>query len=126
MKLTIDTYGRLDILVNNAGIVVQDSAEDGSLATLDSVWKANVRAVYHLTMLAVPHLIESKGSIVNVSSVLGQRGFVESLTYTISKGALDQFTRSVALDIAPKQTRVNPVKSCSHTNHSELSKPWIY
>ncbi|XP_076371827.1 3-oxoacyl-[acyl-carrier-protein] reductase FabG-like [Tachypleus tridentatus] len=109
MKSTIDTYGRLDILVNNAGIVVLDSAEDGSLATLDLVWKTNVRAVYHLTMLAVPHLIESKGSIVNVSSVLGQKGYVGALSYTISKGALDQFTRSVALDLAPKEIRVNSV-----------------
>ncbi|XP_076371825.1 3-oxoacyl-[acyl-carrier-protein] reductase FabG-like [Tachypleus tridentatus] len=109
MKSTIDTYGRLDILVNNAGRVVMDSAEDGSLATLDLVWKTNVRAVYYLTMLAVPHLIESKGSIVNVSSVLSKRGYVGALSYTISKGALDQFTRSVALDLAPKQIRVNSV-----------------
>ncbi|XP_076371850.1 putative oxidoreductase TM_0325 [Tachypleus tridentatus] len=43
MKSTIDTYGRLDILVNNAGIAALDSAEDGSLATLDLVWKTNVR-----------------------------------------------------------------------------------
>ncbi|XP_076371821.1 putative oxidoreductase TM_0325 [Tachypleus tridentatus] len=42
-KSTIDTYGRLDILVNNAGIAALDSAEDGSLATLDLVWKTNVR-----------------------------------------------------------------------------------
>ncbi|XP_076373012.1 putative short-chain type dehydrogenase/reductase y4vI [Tachypleus tridentatus] len=109
VKSTIDTYGRLDILVNNAATTASDSAEDGSLATLDLVWKTNVRSVYHLTMLAVPHLIESKGSIVNVSSVLGQRGNVRSLSYTISKGALDQLTRSVALDLAPKQIRVNSV-----------------
>ncbi|XP_076371861.1 3-oxoacyl-[acyl-carrier-protein] reductase FabG-like isoform X2 [Tachypleus tridentatus] len=109
MKSTIDTCGKLNILVNNAGIIALDSAEDGSLQTLDLVWKINVRAVYHLTMLAVPHLIESKGSIVNVSGVLGKRGYVGALSYTISKGALDQFTRSVALDLAPKQIRVNSV-----------------
>ncbi|XP_022254480.1 17-beta-hydroxysteroid dehydrogenase 14-like, partial [Limulus polyphemus] len=60
-------------------------------------------------MLAVPHLIESKGSIINVSSVLGKRGDATLLSYTMSKGALDQFTRSVALDLAPKQVRVNSV-----------------
>ncbi|XP_076371852.1 putative oxidoreductase TM_0325 [Tachypleus tridentatus] len=43
MKSTIDTYGRLDILVNNAGIAALDSVEDGSLATLDLVWKTNIR-----------------------------------------------------------------------------------
>ncbi|XP_013789506.2 uncharacterized protein LOC106473368 [Limulus polyphemus] len=60
-------------------------------------------------MLAVPHLIESKGSIVNVSSILSKRGCARLLSYTMSKGAIDQFTRSVALDIAPKQVRVNSV-----------------
>ncbi|XP_076371834.1 putative oxidoreductase YhdF isoform X2 [Tachypleus tridentatus] len=111
MKSTTDTYGRLDILVNNAGMAALDSAEDGSLASLDLVWKTNVRAVYHLTTLAVPHLIESKCSFVNISSVLGKRG----------KGALDQFTRSVALDLAPKQIRVNSIKlRKKHPSHIHL------
>ncbi|XP_013789508.1 uncharacterized protein LOC106473370 isoform X2 [Limulus polyphemus] len=109
MKSTIDTYGRLDILVNNAGMLALDSAQKGSLETLDLVWKTNVRAVYHLTMLAVPHLIESKGSIVNVSSILSKRGYATTLSYTMSKGAIDQFTRSVALDLAPRHVRVNSV-----------------
>ncbi|XP_022236942.1 uncharacterized protein LOC111084549 [Limulus polyphemus] len=74
MMSTIETYGRLDILVNNAGVLIEDSAQNGSLETLDLVWKTNVRSVYHLTMLAVPHLIESKGSIVNVSSIVGIKG----------------------------------------------------
>ncbi|XP_076373014.1 cyclopentanol dehydrogenase-like [Tachypleus tridentatus] len=110
MKSTIDTDGRLDILVNNAGIVALDSAQDGSLGTLDLVWKTNVRSVYHLTMLAVPHLIESKDSIVNVSSFLGKRGCARTLSNSMSKGALDQFTRSVALDLASNQIRVNSIK----------------
>ncbi|XP_022256305.1 uncharacterized protein LOC106471982 [Limulus polyphemus] len=109
MKSTIDTYGRLDILVNNAGMVALDSAQKSSLEGLDLVWKTNARAVYHLTMLAVPHLIESKGSIINVSSILSKRGDATGLSYSMSKGALDQFTRSVALDLAPKQVRVNSV-----------------
>ncbi|XP_013791929.2 uncharacterized protein LOC106475799, partial [Limulus polyphemus] len=109
MMSTIETYGRLDILVNNAGILIEESAQNGSLETLDLLWKTNVRSVYHLTMLAVPHLIESKGSIVNVSSIVGIKGSATHLSYTISKGAIDQFTRSVALDLAPKQVRVNSV-----------------
>ncbi|XP_013789507.1 uncharacterized protein LOC106473369 [Limulus polyphemus] len=109
MKSTIDTYGRLDILVNSAGMLAFDSAQKGSLETLDLVWKTNVRAVYRLTMLAVPHLIESKGSIVNVSGILSNRGCATLLSYTMSRGAIDQFTRSVALDLAPKQVRVNSV-----------------
>lgn len=69
----------------------------------------NVRSIYHLTTLAVPHLIKTKGNIVNVSSVNGIRAFPGVLAYCVSKAAVDQFTRCVALDLAPKQVRVNSV-----------------
>merc|ERR1719187_2158869 len=69
----------------------------------------NVRAIYQLTMLAVPHLAKTQGCIVNVSSVNGVRSFPGVLTYNISKSALDQFTRCVALELAPKKVRVNSV-----------------
>lgn len=65
--------------------------------------------MYHLTMLAVPHIIETKGSIVNVSSVNGLRSFVGVLAYCMSKSAVDQFTRCIALELASKQVRVNSV-----------------
>merc|ERR1719184_508188 len=68
-----------------------------------------MRSVLHLSMLAVPHLIETQGNIVNVSSVNGIRSFPGVLAYNISKAALDQFTRCVALELAPKKVRVNSV-----------------
>lgn len=67
------------------------------------IMNANVRSVYHLTMLAVPHLIKSKGNVVNVSSVNGIRSFPGVLSYNISKAAVDQFTRCTALELASKQ-----------------------
>merc|ERR1712088_199768 len=69
----------------------------------------NVRSLYHPTMLATPHLIKTKGNIVNVSSVNGMRSFPGVLAYNLSKAAVDQFTRCVALELAPKQVRVNCV-----------------
>ena len=60
-------------------------------------------------MLAVPYLIKTQGNIVNVSSVNGLRSFPGVLSYNISKAALDQFTRCVALELAPKGVRVNAV-----------------
>ena len=63
----------------------------------------NVRSIYQMTMLAVPHLIKTKGNIVNVSSVTGTRAFPGVLSYCISKAAVDQLTRCVALELAPKQ-----------------------
>lgn len=105
----IDSYGKLDVLVNNAGILESGSIENTSLAQYDRVMNTNVRGPYYLTMLATPHLVKSKGSIVNVSSVTGLRSFPNVLAYCMSKAALDQFTRCVALELAPKGVRVNSV-----------------
>ncbi|XP_060567592.1 3-oxoacyl-[acyl-carrier-protein] reductase FabG-like isoform X2 [Ruditapes philippinarum] len=102
-------YGRLDILVNNAGIGELGTIENTSLEQFDWIMNINVRAMYHITMLAVPHLVQTKGSIVNVSSVNGIRSFPNVLAYNMSKSAVDQFTRCCALDLAPKQVRVNSV-----------------
>lgn len=106
---TIEYYGKLDILVNNAGMIETGSVENTSLEQYDRVMNANVRSIYQLTTLATPHLINTKGNIVNVSSVNGIRAFPGVLAYCISKAAVDQLTRCVALDLAPKQVRVNSV-----------------
>ena len=106
---TISEFGRIDILVNNAGVLEMGSIENSSLEQYDRVMNVNLRAVYHLTMLAVPHLIKTQGNIVNVSSVNGIRSFPGVLAYNISKAGLDQFTRCVSLELAPKGVRVNSV-----------------
>ncbi|XP_012278537.1 uncharacterized protein LOC105698666 isoform X1 [Orussus abietinus] len=109
LNSTIEHYGKLDVLVNNAGILEIGSIENTSLEQFDKVFNVNVRTLYHLTMLAVPYLIQSKGNIVNVSSVNGIRSFPNVLAYCMSKSAVDQFTRCVALELAEKQVRVNSV-----------------
>lgn len=109
IKKTIEHYGQLDILVNNAGILESGTIENTSLAQYDRLMNTNVRSIYHLTMLAVPHLLQTKGNIVNVSSVNGIRSFPGVLAYNVSKAAVDQFTRCVALELASKGVRVNCV-----------------
>ncbi|XP_034250742.1 3-oxoacyl-[acyl-carrier-protein] reductase FabG-like [Thrips palmi] len=106
---TIEHFKQLDVLVNNAGIIGVGSIENTSLAQYDQMFNTNVRSVYHLSMLAVPHLVKTKGNIVNVSSVNGLRAFSGVLAYCMSKSAIDQFTRCVALELAPKGVRVNSV-----------------
>ncbi|XP_059478100.1 3-oxoacyl-[acyl-carrier-protein] reductase FabG-like [Neocloeon triangulifer] len=106
---TLGHFGRLDVLVNNAGILEMGTIETTSLEQYDRVFNTNVRSIYHLTQLAVPHLIKSQGNIVNVSSVNGIRSFPGVLAYNMSKTAVDQFTRCVALELAPKKVRVNSV-----------------
>uniref|UniRef100_V5GUI8 3-oxoacyl-(Acyl-carrier-protein) reductase n=1 Tax=Anoplophora glabripennis TaxID=217634 RepID=V5GUI8_ANOGL len=106
---TIEHFGKLDVLVNNAGTLETGSIEATNLEQYDRVMNTNVRSIYQLTTLAVPHLIKTKGNVVNVSSVNGIRAFPGVLAYCVSKAAVDQFTRCAALDLAPKQVRVNSV-----------------
>ncbi|XP_053694243.1 3-oxoacyl-[acyl-carrier-protein] reductase FabG-like [Sabethes cyaneus] len=105
----IKTFGKLDVLVNNAGKGSAGTILSTSLANYDDIMRTNVRSVFQLTQLAVPHLIRTKGNIVNVSSVAGRRSFPDFLAYCISKAAIDQLTRCAALELAPNQVRVNAV-----------------
>lgn len=108
---TIEKYGRLDILINNAAFGIPGSIENTRIEDFDAIFNTNVRGTFLLTQLCVPHLIESKGNIINVSSVCGLRSFTGFLAYCMSKSALDQFTRCVALELASpeKGVRVNSV-----------------
>ncbi|XP_063698934.1 3-oxoacyl-[acyl-carrier-protein] reductase FabG-like [Culicoides brevitarsis] len=106
---TLKKFQKLDVLINNAGIIGVGSIEQTSLEQYDSIMNTNMRSIYHLTMLAVPHLIKTQGCIVNVSSVNGIRAFAGVLAYCVSKAALDQFTRCTALELAAKKVRVNAV-----------------
>lgn len=109
VEQTVAHFGRLDVLVNSAGILAMGGIETATLAQYDRVMNINVRSVFHLTQLCVPHLIKTKGSIVNVSSVNGQRSFPGVLAYCMSKSAIDQFTRCTALELASQHVRVNSV-----------------
>ncbi|KAK6169249.1 hypothetical protein SNE40_020333 [Patella caerulea] len=109
LESTIKHFGKLNILVNCAGIIELGSIENTSLDQYDRMFNINVRSIYYLTMLAVPHLVAEKGNIVNVSSVNGIRSFPGVLSYNMSKSAIDQFTRCIALELAPKSVRVNSV-----------------
>jgi NAD(P)-dependent dehydrogenase (short-subunit alcohol dehydrogenase family) len=69
----------------------------------------NARAPFRLMREATPPLMQSKGSVVNVSSVTGLRSFPGVLAYCVSKSAIDQLTRCAALELASKGVRVNAV-----------------
>lgn len=106
---TISRFGGLDVLVNAAGHISTGSIENTSLAAWDAMMNVNLRAVFQLMQMAAPHLIKTKGSIINVSSVTGLRSFPGVLAYCVSKAGLDQLTRCAALELAPKGVRVNAV-----------------
>ncbi|MCS6818261.1 MAG: glucose 1-dehydrogenase [Blastocatellia bacterium] len=105
----VEWMGGLDVLVNAAGILKSGSLETTSLALWDEMMRINVRSIFYLMKLAVPHLEKTRGAIVNVSSVTGLRSFPGVLAYCVSKAALDHLTRCAALELAPKGIRVNAV-----------------
>ena len=106
---TIEKFGRLDVLVNAAGHISNGTIETTSLEAWDAMMNVNLRAVFNLMRLSVPHLEATRGNIVNVSSVTGLRSFPGVLAYCVSKAGLDQLTRCAALELAQKGVRVNAV-----------------
>lgn len=106
---TIAKFGKLNILVNNAGILAGGNILDIDVEQFDQILNTNLRAVFILTKLAAPHLVQSQGNIVNVSSLAGTRAFPNGSSYCVSKAGLDQFTKCIALDLASKNVRVNSV-----------------
>ncbi|HVG17554.1 MAG TPA: SDR family oxidoreductase [Blastocatellia bacterium] len=104
-----EKMGGLDVLINAAGILKGGRIEDTALGLWDEMMNINLRSVFHLMKLAVPHLERARGNIVNVSSVTGTRSFPGVLAYCVSKAGVDQLTRCAALELAPKGIRVNAV-----------------
>ena len=109
MHRIVADLGGIDILVHAAGIIANGTIENTSLADWDTMMDINVRAVFHLSQLALRTLIPRKGNMVIVSSVAGLRSFPGVLSYAVSKAAIDQFTRCSALELASKGVRVNAV-----------------
>lgn len=109
VRETVEDFGALDVLVNAAGILGNGTIETTTLAAWDDMLNVNLRAVFHLMQLAVPHLERRGGNIVNVSSVTGLRAFPGVLAYCVSKAGVDQLTRCAALELAPMGVRVNAV-----------------
>jgi NAD(P)-dependent dehydrogenase (short-subunit alcohol dehydrogenase family) len=108
---TIETYGRLDILVNNAGISGSSVGGDLSLEGWDRLMSVNATGVFLGTTLAAQEMAKAgKGSIVNISSIMGLVGGAEGHPgYSASKGAVRLLTKSAAVRWGPQGVRVNSV-----------------
>jgi NAD(P)-dependent dehydrogenase (short-subunit alcohol dehydrogenase family) len=107
----ITTFGRLDVLVNNAGANVRKLAADVTAQDWDAVMAVNIRGTFFLTQQVGRHLIAagSGGCIVNIASTHALAGTAERSTYGISKAALVQMTRMLAVEWAEYRIRVNAI-----------------
>lgn len=107
----LDTYNHIDILVNNAG-VQYESANLQSISTeqFDKTFKTNVYGTFYMTKAVLPHL-KAGACIINTTSVVAFRGHETLIDYSMTKGALTAFTRSLALSLSKSKSgiRVNAV-----------------
>ncbi|WP_084385679.1 SDR family NAD(P)-dependent oxidoreductase [Rhodococcus sp. WMMA185] len=105
----VTQWGRVDVLVNNAGATTLMPLADVTAERVADLFALNVVAPSVLAGAALPHLRQARGSIVNVSSTYGHRPIPGAAHYAASKAAVEQLTRSWALELAPDGVRVNAV-----------------
>lgn len=103
--------GPIDLLVNNAGISIPQSFLETTCEAFDMTMAVNVRAALVVSQLVVRGMIRDQrpGAIVHVSSQASMVGLADHTAYCASKGALDQLTRTMALELGPHRIRVNAV-----------------
>ncbi|CAG2170771.1 unnamed protein product [Oppiella nova] len=108
---TVKTFGRLDVLVNNAGIRSQLTTilQTDVMKAWDQLYSLDLRAVVELTHVAVPHLLKTNGSIIQISALAGLAPMPQNLVYGPAKAGLDMLTRVLALELGPKGIRVNAI-----------------
>jgi NAD(P)-dependent dehydrogenase (short-subunit alcohol dehydrogenase family) len=109
VEACIDTFGRIDYLINAAGVIGTGGVLDTPPEEWERLFSSNVDSVYYVTRQVAPHMIETGGAIVNVSSVTSLRPYGNLLAYCASKAAVDMLTQCVALELAPHGVRVNAV-----------------
>jgi len=105
----VDRHGRMDILANVAGVLRMGKVPDVTQADWDLVFGVNVAGTFWTCQAAIPHLLESKGNIVNVASNAGLMGQAYTSIYSSSKAAVVNMTRSLAMEYVKQRIRINAV-----------------
>jgi glucose 1-dehydrogenase len=108
---TIEKLGGVDILINNAGIQVPGNSHDIDIKSFDNVLAVNVRGAYMAAREVIQHFLaeDKPGIIVNISSVHQQIPKPRFIGYSVSKGGMGNLTRTLALEYAGEDIRVNAV-----------------
>lgn len=109
IRRCVEECGGIDYLINAAGVIGNGGILDTPRDEWERLFSSNVDSLYFVTRHAAPHLVDRKGSIVNISSVTSLRPYGNLLAYCTTKAATDMFTQCVALELAPHGVRVNAV-----------------
>lgn len=120
---TLRRYGQINILVNNAGIFIRNAITEVSDEEWDRVMNLNLRGYFYTCRRVIPEMLkQGGGKIVNMSSIHGIRGTGTATTYCTSKGAIENFTRQLAVEYGRKRIYVNAI--APGTIKTAMSKPF--
>ena len=120
----VSALGRLDVIYNNAGVDSKGSVADATEDDWDRAFAVNAKGTFLVSRAAVPHLIEAGGgSIINQGSVAALVGVPNFAAYCAAKGAVVALSRSMAVDLAQHQIRVNVI--CPGTVFTPLMEPML-
>ena len=110
VKETLDAFGKINILFNNAGIMWFGSVTEETAENFDNVYRINTRHLFLMSKHCVPEMIkQGGGSIINMGSVTAFKTSSGLAAYAAAKGANTSLTRTMALDLAPHNIRVNTI-----------------
>ncbi|TCK33647.1 meso-butanediol dehydrogenase/(S,S)-butanediol dehydrogenase/diacetyl reductase [Paraburkholderia sp. BL8N3] len=123
IEAALTRFKRIDVLVNNAGVAPTGRIDEATIEDWREIMSIDLDGVFHCSRAAMPHLITSKGCIVNVSSVSGLGGDWGMSFYNAAKGAVTNFTRSLAMDHGRDGVRVNAV--CPSLTATDLTKDML-
>ena len=110
IDFAVERYGRLDTMVNNAGYnPIHMDACDMSIESYQRVLATNLMGEFYGCKFAIPHLRKTKGSIINMSSILSKVGQEQTAGYSSTKGGINSMTQTIAIEEARHGVRVNAI-----------------
>lgn len=116
----IAKFGKIDVLINNAGISMRALFQDLDVSVIEKLMQVNFFGTVYCTKAALPHIMNSKGSIVGVSSIAGYRGLPGRTGYSASKFAMHGFLESLRTELLKKDVHV--LLACPGFTESNIRK----